>query len=116
MDRKETVMKIDALVLTYLLNALWLTPAALAAGALGDRLLHRAPARQRHILWLAVAAACVLLPAASLPRPDRALAAENRPAARAAAAGDAAAWLDWHPEGGRRPAAFPPIAGSAVLL
>ncbi|HVG06261.1 MAG TPA: M56 family metallopeptidase [Thermoanaerobaculia bacterium] len=109
-------MKIDALVLTFLLNALWLTPAALAAGALGARLLHRAPARQRHVLWLAVAAACVLLPAASLPRPDRALAAENPPAARAAAAGDGAAWLDWLPEGGRRPAAFPPIAGSAVLL
>jgi len=109
-------MKIDALVLTFLLNALWLTPAALAAGLLGARLLHRAPARQRHILWLAVAAACVLLPAASLPRPDRASAAENRPAAKAAAAGNGAAWLDWLPEGGRRPAAVPPIAGSTVLL
>jgi hypothetical protein len=56
---RATGRRIDALVLTYLVNALWLTPAALAAGMLGARLLHRAPARQRHVLWLAVAAACV---------------------------------------------------------
>jgi beta-lactamase regulating signal transducer with metallopeptidase domain len=62
--------RIDGLVLTFVLNALWQIPLAVLAGFLGDRLLARAPARLRHALWLAVLAACVLLPAASLPRFD----------------------------------------------
>ncbi|MBW8878900.1 MAG: M56 family metallopeptidase [Acidobacteria bacterium] len=63
---------IEGIVLTFLLNALWQIPAVVGAGLLGARLLRRAPARQRHALWLAVAASCLALPAASLWRPGSA--------------------------------------------
>lgn len=59
-------MRIDGLVLTFLLNALWQVPVAVAAALLGDRLLRRSPARYRHALWLGALAAVVLLPASSL--------------------------------------------------
>jgi hypothetical protein len=48
--------------LTFLSNALWqplvITSAALAC----DRLMRNFPARQRHNLWVAALALCVLLP------------------------------------------------------
>ena len=59
-------MRIDGLILTFLLNALWQVPVAVAAALLGDRLLRRSPARYRHALWLGALAAAVLLPASSL--------------------------------------------------
>ena len=62
--------RIDGLVVTFLLNALWQVPIAVAVGLLGDRLLRRAPARLRHALWLAVLMVAVALPAAS-PWPSR---------------------------------------------
>ncbi|HEY0513108.1 MAG TPA: M56 family metallopeptidase [Thermoanaerobaculia bacterium] len=67
-------MAIEWPVLTFVLNALWQVPLAAAAGLAGDRLLHRSPARLRHLLWLAVLGVAVALPAAAgfgplLPRP-----------------------------------------------
>ena len=59
-------MRLEALALTFLLNALWQVPAVVLAASLGDRLLRRGPSRLRHVLWLAALASCVLLPAASL--------------------------------------------------
>jgi HEAT repeat protein/beta-lactamase regulating signal transducer with metallopeptidase domain len=55
----------------FLLNAAWQTAAVAIAAALASRLLARAPARQRHLLWVAALAACVALPLSSLfPRVD----------------------------------------------
>ncbi len=59
-------MNLEALALTFLLNALWQVPVVVLAASLGERLLRRGPARLRHALWLAALAGCVLLPAASL--------------------------------------------------
>jgi bla regulator protein blaR1 len=49
-------------VLTFLSNALW-QPLVIASSALAsDRLMRNFPARQRHNLWVAALALCVLLP------------------------------------------------------
>jgi bla regulator protein blaR1 len=105
--------RIDGLVLTFLLNALWQIPAAVAAGLLGTRLLRRAPARQRHILWLMVAAACVLLPAASLLRPASAPlpARAGSPIVR-----EPAAVPESFSPAGRRPAHYAPSLGIAGVV
>ena len=58
--------RLEALALTFLLNALWQVPLVVLAASLGERLLSRGPARLRHGLWVAALGACVLLPAASL--------------------------------------------------
>jgi len=102
----------EGLLLTFLLNALWQIPAAVAGGLLGARLLRRAPARQRHALWLAVAVICVALPAASLRRPDSASGppvVSGAPVARPAVTG-----LEPFSPGERRSARYAPAAGAAV--
>lgn len=59
----------DLLLATWALNAAWQLPALVAAAALADRLLRRAPARSRHLLWRLALVLAVLLPlAAALPR------------------------------------------------
>jgi beta-lactamase regulating signal transducer with metallopeptidase domain len=62
----ETIDSVLPLVTTFLLNALWQIPPVVAAALLGDRLLRQVPGRLRHLFWLSVLAACLLLPAASL--------------------------------------------------
>ena len=58
-------------VASFLLNAAWQTAAVAAVAALAARLLARAPARHRQLLWVAALAACVALPLSSLfPRAD----------------------------------------------
>src|SRR5689334_5319716 len=105
---------VDGLVLTFLLNALWQIPAAMAAGLLGARLLRRAPSWQRHILWLVVAAACVVLPAASLLR--SAPAVDSPAAGVPAAREDGVAGREPFFPAGRRPARYAPGLGAAVVL
>lgn len=105
--------RIDVFVVTFLLNALWQVPIAVAAGLLGARLLRRAPARLRHALWLAVLMVAVALPAASL-WPSRLPA--SREASPAAApiptpAAYAAAWRAAFPSGESR---FPAGARAAI--
>lgn len=111
-------MRIEDLALTFVLNALWQVPAAIAVAALGARLLRRGPARHRHALWVAALAAGVLLPAASLlPReaPRATVPAAPAPAALQRAGGGApAAWLPL--AGSAEPAAFPPLLVRAVVL
>jgi hypothetical protein len=53
---------IDWKILVFVLNALWQVPLAIGVGLLGDRLLHRSPARLRHLLWLVVLGVAVALP------------------------------------------------------
>ena len=54
---------------TLALNAAWQVPAVVAAAALADFLLRRAPARTRHALWRVALALAVGLPLlASVPR------------------------------------------------
>ncbi len=108
-------MRIDTLVLTFLLNALWQVPAVAAAGLAGERLLHRAPARLRHGLWLAVVALCVMLPAAGLVRLEEPLPSVNSTRPGTDSSTDGYAWLDWLPEG-PRPARVSPSASSAALV
>ncbi len=87
---------VDGLILTFTLNALWQIPVAVLAGFLGDRLLRRAPARLRHALWLAVLAACLLLPAAGLLRFEgRAAPAMAETAGAAASSAAEPGWPDW---------------------
>jgi beta-lactamase regulating signal transducer with metallopeptidase domain len=76
MAARETAVVLG--VTTFLLNALWQVPVAVAIGLLGDRFLRRASGRSRHLLWLAVLAACLLLPAASLLPARTAPVAANR--------------------------------------
>ena len=45
---------LDRAVLAFVVNALWQVPLVAASGALAGRLLHRAPGRFRHALWVAV--------------------------------------------------------------
>jgi beta-lactamase regulating signal transducer with metallopeptidase domain len=104
---------IDGLVVTFVLNAFWQVPAAVAAGLLGDRLLRRAPARLRHVLWLAVLAVAVALPAAS-PWPSHLPASREASPAVASVpdpAAYAAAWRAAFPSDESR---FPASAGAAV--
>lgn len=106
---------IDGLVLTFLLNALWQIPVAVVAGILSARLLRKAPAWQRHILWLMVAAACLALPAASLLRRDPVAeppAVAGIPAAREAVATGREPFSPV----GRHPARYAPGLGAAVVL
>jgi beta-lactamase regulating signal transducer with metallopeptidase domain len=49
-------------VLTFLSNALWQPLVITSAGLACDRLMRNFPARQRHNLWAAALALCVLLP------------------------------------------------------
>ncbi|HKI01631.1 MAG TPA: M56 family metallopeptidase [Thermoanaerobaculia bacterium] len=106
--------RIDGLILTFVLNALWQIPAAVAAGLLGDRLLRRASASLRHVLWLAVFSACLLFPAVSLrralPSPDPMAAPSHAPLA--ARAGDVRGWL---PFGEDRPAPVVPAGAAGVV-
>ncbi len=104
---------IDGLILTFLLNALWQIPTAVAAGLLGSRLLRRAPARQRYALWLAVAASCAMLPAASLLRPVSA----SLPArVGAPIVPEPTAVPESFSPAGRRPARYAPDLGTVVVV
>jgi len=106
---------INELVLTFVLNALWQVPAAVAAGLLGDLLLRRAPARHRHVLWVAVLVSAAALPTMSLfgpvrsPEPDPA----TVPQSPVAPDGD---WTAWLPEGTGLPAPVSPTASRIVAL
>jgi len=104
---------IDGLVLTFVLNALWQVPAAVAVGLAGDRLLRRSPARLRHALWLAVLAVAVGLPVASAwpVHPAAASAAAPTAAPLAVQTGEAAGWRGAFPAEEKR---FP--AGAAALI
>lgn len=87
---------VEGLVLTFLGNSLWQIPVLLAAGSVGGRLLSRGPARFRHALWLAVLAASVLLPAASLlPRQPPASAHGPSPLASLSTGDQATGWPAW---------------------
>ena len=108
---------IDGLVVTFVLNALWQVPVAVAAGLLGDRLLRRAPARLRHALWLAVLAVAVALPAAS-PWPSHPFASREASPAVAPVpdpAAYAAAWRAAFPSDESRFPAGAAVAGLWVL-
>jgi beta-lactamase regulating signal transducer with metallopeptidase domain len=101
---------LDELLLTFLLNALWQIPVVVGAGLLGACLLRRAPARQRHALWLAVAASCLALPAASLWQPDHAASPPGVSASAPQLTGAVPAPAGPSP----RPARYAPAAGAAV--
>lgn len=111
-------MRIEDLVLTFVLNALWQVPAAIAVAALGAQFLRRGPARHRHALWVAALAAGVLLPIASLlPReePRAAIPAAPAPAALQGTGGEA--WAAWLPlSGSPERASFPPLLARAAAL
>ena len=104
----------NELISTFVLNAFWQVPATVVAGLLGDLLLRRAPARHRHVLWVAVLAAAVALPVASPWGPDRPPVSANTVApALAAAAGDG---TDWLPAETGRTAPVSSAAASIVSL
>lgn len=107
---------LDGLVLTFLVNALWQVSLVAGAAVLGDRFLHRGPARYRHALWLAALALCILLPVVSLlPRGDGAKAAEEASvAAKPGDAGEPAGWLAFGGE--HRPVPLTVPAAPAVAL
>jgi beta-lactamase regulating signal transducer with metallopeptidase domain len=112
------VETIDALVLTFLLNALWQVPLLAAVAACGARLLRRAPARHRFSVWLAALLLCLFLPLWSLlPVPRRAempTAASVTPSNGVASG--TAAWENWLPAEGRRPASLPAPLRAGLAL
>jgi beta-lactamase regulating signal transducer with metallopeptidase domain len=57
-------------MLTFLLNSLWQLPLAAGVGVLACRVMRNGPARHRHAVWVAVLAAALLLPMASVRRGD----------------------------------------------
>jgi beta-lactamase regulating signal transducer with metallopeptidase domain len=87
----ETIDPVLPFVATFLLNALWQVPLVVAVGLLGDRLLPQVPSRLSHLFWLAVLAASLLLPAASLLSERTALAASRSVARRPAPPSSSAA-------------------------
>jgi beta-lactamase regulating signal transducer with metallopeptidase domain len=105
--------RIDGIVLTFVLNALWQVPAAVVVGLAGDRLLRRSPARLRHALWLAVLAVAIGLPVASAwPRhPAAPSAAAPTAAPLPVKTGEAAGWRGALPSEEKQ---FP--AGAAALV
>ncbi len=105
---------IDELVLTFVLNALWQVPATVAAGLLGDLPLRRAPARHRHVLWVAVLAAAVALPGASLFEPERS--PEPIPDPLPSPAATDGGWNAWLPDSGGRSAPVPPTTSRILAL
>jgi beta-lactamase regulating signal transducer with metallopeptidase domain len=105
--------RIDALVLTYAINVLWQAALVVAAGLLGERLLQRAPARLRYLLWVAVVAVAVILPLASLKSPG---AVRTPPRGDAASVARTAAADAWLPFMAGRTAPVSPATGSTVTL
>lgn len=105
----------NEMALTFVLNAFWQVPAAVATGLLGDLLLRRAPARHRHVLWVAVLAAAVALPSMSLLGPESPL-EPNPDTAPPASTAPSGGWTAWLPDGGGRPAPVPPTASRIVAL
>ncbi|HJQ24442.1 MAG TPA: M56 family metallopeptidase [Blastocatellia bacterium] len=57
--------RISQLLLTFLLNACWQVVLITAVGALSAWLLRHAPARYRHLLWVATLVGCFCIPAVS---------------------------------------------------
>jgi beta-lactamase regulating signal transducer with metallopeptidase domain len=113
------VATIDALVLTFLLNALWQVPALAAAALLGARLLRRAPARHRFTLWLAAFLLGAVLPWTSLLPAHRR--AEAPPPAGVAQPARSAPGVTARegplPVGGRQPASLPaPLAAGLAFV
>lgn len=106
---------LEALALTFFLNALWQVPAVILAASLGERLLRRGPDRLRHALWVFALAACVLLPAASLvPDAPEAAPVPNVPVEILAA--PPAAGTVPQPAPGRGPILPPFALGAAAIL
>src|SRR5436305_1920802 len=64
--RENAVRNAEALVLTYAVNALWMTCAVAAITAVLARGLRRLPAAQQHVLWVVALTLSVLLPMTSL--------------------------------------------------
>src|SRR5438552_12938999 len=58
--------RISQPVLTFLLNSFWQTLLITAVAWLCDRLIHKAPARHRQLLWIAALLLSLLLPLLSL--------------------------------------------------
>lgn len=54
------------LVATFILNAIWQITAIAALTFLCARLLHRAPSRFAHGIWIAALGACLLIPTATV--------------------------------------------------
>ncbi|HWN42524.1 MAG TPA: M56 family metallopeptidase, partial [Thermoanaerobaculia bacterium] len=105
-------MTLEALALTFLLNALWQVPVVVLAASLGERLLRRGPARLRHALWLAALASCVLLPAASLI-PEAAPPTPPAPEIRFEAP---AAAVDPQPSSALQAPELPPVLPGVIAL
>lgn len=54
--------QIDSAILQFLVNACWQICLIAAAAALADRMLQRAPARFRFLLWATVLCLCIIVP------------------------------------------------------
>jgi len=65
------VRNAESLILTYAVNAIWITCVVAGAAAILDRALHRVSASQRHALWVAALMFSALLPLSTL-RPEKA--------------------------------------------
>lgn len=113
-----TSPRIDGPLLTFVLNATWQIPLVVAAGLAGAALLRRAGAGLAYALWMAVAVACALMPAAGMLRIAAGTAATEQAAmvtAMPSIADGAWRWLDWA-SATTRSAPVPPLLASIVAL
>jgi beta-lactamase regulating signal transducer with metallopeptidase domain len=79
------MVETSQLVATFILNALWQITAITALALFCTKLLHRAPSRFSHAVWIAALGACLLIPAATVvlqPRDGTGRASEAPPAAQ----------------------------------
>ena len=64
--RRNSMAQTSQLVATFILNATWQITAITALALLCTKLLHRAPSRFSHGVWIAALGACLLIPTATV--------------------------------------------------
>src|SRR5215475_1194200 len=64
--RRNSMAEASQLVATFILNSIWQMTAITALALLCTKVLHRAPSRFAHGVWIAALGACLLIPAATV--------------------------------------------------
>jgi hypothetical protein len=76
-------MNASQILVTFLVNAAWQIPVITAVAAVGSKLMRRAPAGYRHLVWVAALGLSLGIPLLSTlgPGQNRQAAKSNHPAA-----------------------------------
>jgi beta-lactamase regulating signal transducer with metallopeptidase domain len=107
--RENAVANVESLVLTYAVNALWMTAAIAVLATAMAGALRRASAAQQHVLWVVALVFAAFLPFAALREPRVAAATPSMAGAPATASAESF----FHAS---RPAASVPLRDTAMAL